>query len=99
MATRKTAKARQAVMTLPESMDLVAAAPLAESLIKRRGRDLVLDAGGVQRVGAQCLQVLCSAAKTWEADGHTLVYAGQSARFLEDLRILGVAPAALLAGE
>ena len=36
------------------------------------GRDLVLDASGVQRLGGLCLQVLLSAARTWAADGVNL---------------------------
>ena len=59
-------------LILPDILDLKAAAPLKAELMARRGRDLVLDASGVQRLGGLCLQVLLSAARTWDVDGVNL---------------------------
>ena len=66
------AKAAGGGMTLPTELDIKAAAPLAAELIAARGADLALNASQVERVGAQCLQVLLSAAATWRADGAEL---------------------------
>ena len=55
-------------LRLPEILDLTCAAPLAESFRALRGVELAVDAAGVQRVGAQCAQVIMSAVATWKAD-------------------------------
>ena len=54
---------------LDEMLDLNAAGPLRTALLVRRGADLAVDASAVQHLGAQCAQVLASAALTWAADG------------------------------
>jgi chemotaxis protein CheX len=77
-------------MTLASELDIKAAAPLAAGLIAARGADLVLDASQVERVGAQCLQVLLSAAATWGADGQELAIEAPSAAFAEAVRIAGL---------
>jgi chemotaxis protein CheX len=58
--------------TLPAALDTGAAAQLANQLTALRGRPLVLDASGVERVGALGLQVLVSAQVTWAQDGKRL---------------------------
>ncbi len=83
---------------LPEALDLIAAAPLAESLLRCLGQDLVIDAGAVQRLGASCLQVLIAAARAWKAEGDSLTLDRPSPRFLEDLGLLGYEPETLLNG-
>ena len=77
-------------MTLPGELDIRAAAPLAAELSGARGADLALDASQVERVGAQCLQVLLSAAATWCADGRELTIAQPSAAFAEAIRVAGL---------
>ena len=77
-------------MTLASELDIKAAAPLAAGLIAARGADLVLDASQVERVGAQCLQVLLSAAATWSADGQELAIEQPSAAFADAVRIAGL---------
>ncbi len=77
------------MMQLPEVMDLKAAAPLADQLIKRRGQPIVLDASRVQRIGGLCLQVVLSARDTWNADGLPFSVANPSAAFLESLELFG----------
>lgn len=85
-------------LELPEALDFTAAAPLAESFLKFVGEDLVVDAAKVQRLGASCLQVLLAAATTWKAEGNSLALAQSSPRFIEDLRLLGFAPEAIMNG-
>jgi len=83
-------------IVLDQVLDLKAATPLAESLLAHRGTDIVIDAGEVERLGAQSLQVLLSAAATWHADGRALDFAHPSAAFLESLRLFGIDADSLL---
>ncbi len=77
-------------LTLPTELDIKAAMPLAAELLALRGRDLALNAAQIERVGAQCLQVLLSAAATWEADGQELVVQEPSPAFADAIRIAGL---------
>lgn len=77
-------------LQLPEVLDLTAAAPLAKSLLSRRGSELNIDASRVNRVGAQCLQVLVAAAETWKTDGVGLRLMKPTPEFLEGSRLLGI---------
>lgn len=95
MNSTTTLDAPVASLCLAESLDLIAASPLAEQLLKLRGQPVVLDAREVQRLGAQCLQVLLSAAQTWKSDGISLEFIGCSQRFSDDLKLLGVEPTLL----
>jgi chemotaxis protein CheX len=83
---------------LPDALDLPAAGRLAESLLKLVGEDLAIDASKVQRLGASCLQVLLSAARTWKAENTSLTLANGSERFIDDLRLLGFTPETLFSG-
>jgi chemotaxis protein CheX len=89
-ATAKKATATGKSMQLPAVLDLTAAAPLAKSLISRRGAELSVDASRVNRVGAQCLQVLVAASETWKTDGMRLRLLNPSPEFLEGSRLLGI---------
>jgi chemotaxis protein CheX len=60
-----------ASLTLMPVLDLSASAPLRSLLLAHRGQDLELDASAVSRMGGQCLQVLLSARRTWQQDGHS----------------------------
>src|SRR5262249_43076649 len=77
-------------LRLPEVLDLRAAAPLAQSFLSHRGKELVVDASRVERVGAQCLQVLLAAAATWATDGARLSLGRPTAELLEGGRLLGI---------
>ncbi|MCC6918019.1 MAG: STAS domain-containing protein [Alphaproteobacteria bacterium] len=56
-------------LTLSASLDTVTARPLFAQLSELRGVDLNIDASGVERLGAQALQVLLAARKCWQSDG------------------------------
>ena len=77
-------------MTLPDALGSAAARPLAEQLIALRGAPLTVCAGSVRKMGAQCVQVLLSAAVTWRADGFSLGIENPSPEFEEALRLLGL---------
>ena len=78
------------VLRLPVSLDLPAARPLAAALIDRRGQPITIEASAVGQVGAQCVQVLLSAKRTWEADGVSLSIVNCSPRMIEDLKLIGI---------
>ena len=68
---RRPARRSDQPIVLAETLDLVAATPLATALLARRGQDVVIDGTAVRRLGAQCLQVLLAARATWLADGRS----------------------------
>lgn len=77
-------------LSLATALDLREAAPLTERLLANRGRDLEIDASEVQRLGAQCLQVLLAARQAWSADGKRFVVAAPSPAVVATLALLGV---------
>ena len=78
-----------AEIALTDVLDLTEARPLADALLRARGRPLVLDASGVERLGALCLQVLIAARRTWEADAAPFSVVRPSAAFAEHCARLG----------
>jgi len=78
-----------AVLQLGPVLDLNAAGPLVGELVALRGRDLEVDASAVERLGAQCLQVLLSARRTWDADGAAFAVVSASDEFTATLALLG----------
>jgi chemotaxis protein CheX len=78
-----------AVLRLAQTLDLNAAGPLAAELLALRGRDLAVDASAVERMGAQCLQVLLSARATWTADGAAFSLVTPSNEFATAMALLG----------
>ena len=88
-----------AVTTLPPALHLTAAAPLAASLTAYRGISLMIDGSAVERLGAQCLQVLLAARNAWAADGHSFSIASPSVALAEALAIFGAADLLTLSGE
>jgi chemotaxis protein CheX len=79
-------------LELPAVLDLVAAHGLLEAFIARRGQALTVDAGAVQRLGAQCLQILLAGRAAWEADGLALRVENPSPEFSATLELMGVTP-------
>jgi chemotaxis protein CheX len=77
-------------LRLPEVLDMTFAGPLAESLLALRGAELVIDASRVQRVGAQCAQVIMSAIATWQADDFALNLTDPSSEFRDAFSLLGI---------
>jgi chemotaxis protein CheX len=77
-------------LQLPEVLDLTFAGTLAESLLALRGSKLAVDAAHVQRVGAQCVQVIMSAVSTWKADEVPFSVLDPSSDFCDALALLGI---------
>ncbi len=98
-ARTETTSEPEGVLRLPEFLDLAAATPLARALLERRGKPIVLDGSSVHRMGAQCVQVLLSAERTWRADGVPLSIVDCAPRMIEDLQLLGIDSTTLTSGE
>lgn len=79
-------------LTLESVLDLKAARGLHDKLLALRGSALVVDASTVERIGAQCLQILLSAKQSWSRDRLDLVVSGQSEGFVNSLRQMGFGP-------
>lgn len=79
----------QAELVLSPNMDLMAAGALREDLIARRGSPLAINAGGVQRFGGLCLQVLISAKREWDAASVPFSFTERSRDFDESVRLMG----------
>lgn len=85
----------QNCLQLPERFDSSSAADALEFFRAHRGKPLVVDASGVRRVGAQSLQILVSAGRTWRADGLRLFVENPSPELLEAASLLGLPHAEL----
>lgn len=81
---------RMEVIELSKTLDLVAASALLESFLQKKGQAVQIDADQVHRLGAQCLQILLSAKKTWEADDYSFSLENPSAEFAEAIALMGV---------
>ena len=68
---------------------------LAEQLLEHRFKDLIIDAGDVQRIDTPCLEILVSAAHRWSADGRRIEYRNGSTAFQHCLEALGLSLSAL----
>lgn len=77
-------------LPLPERMDYASLEAFYAELKDAQGEDIALDGSKVTHLGSCGLQLLLSAWKSWERDGHCLTVANPSDRFLAHLQILGV---------
>lgn len=77
-------------LMLPDCLDSSSASTIKEMLLARRGTAIVVDASEVRRVGAQSLQVLVAAARTWQADQQSYRVTGASAELLETIALIGL---------
>lgn len=92
-------KAAQNTLKLAAVLDLNEAADLRGKLMSMRGNPLEIDASNVERVGAQCMQVLMAGAKAWEEDKLSFGYAKASEAFLKTVQLIGINLEHLLAKE
>ncbi|MGE4482362.1 STAS domain-containing protein [Acidocella sp.] len=80
---------------LPAVMDMVAASGLLEDFLRQRGHEILVEAGQVQRCGAQCLQILLAARAAWVADGQLFLIQNPSDEFTATLELMGISPGEL----
>jgi chemotaxis protein CheX len=82
--------AGQKTLSLDNVLDLNAAGTLHTKLMSMRGSDLAIDGSSVERVGSLCIQVLMSAAKTWEEEKHSLTFSAMSDALMKTMQLTGV---------
>jgi chemotaxis protein CheX len=81
---------------LPAVLDSTAAPRIAQELLHLRGNSLTLDGRQVERVSSQCLQVLLSAALTWNRDNHDFKIEMASDQLVSSIQTLGIETPSLL---
>jgi chemotaxis protein CheX len=92
-------KKGEKTISLAAVLDLNEAAALRGKLMGLRGSDVVVDASGVERVGALCVQVIMAAARTWDEDQLSFTFSKVSDAFQKTMRLIGVNVDHLLARE
>ncbi|MCP5036762.1 MAG: STAS domain-containing protein [Rhodobacteraceae bacterium] len=85
----------KAVLKLDERLDLSNATALAAAILQHADNDLELDASDVTHLGAMGLQVIRSAAKSWDKSGDELHVTGLSTDCADQLQLLGFTPETL----
>ena len=83
-------KIRPRRLQLAENLDGSQVEPLMDLLAKKRGSPLLINASKVERLGAQCVQVLVAAAQTWRTEMHSLQIVQPSTSFEEELEQMGL---------
>ena len=86
-------------LSLEKVLDLNEATALHGKLMALRGSDLAVDASSVERAGALCVQVLMSAAKSWEEEKHSFSFSKMSDALEKTMQLIGVNYDHLLAKE
>ncbi len=79
----------EAVLMLEERLDLGSASDLASAILEHVGKDLTLDASGVNHFGAIGVQVIRAAAKSWDTSGKKLEITGLSNDCSDQVLLLG----------
>ncbi|MCY0149899.1 STAS domain-containing protein [Hoeflea sp. G2-23] len=87
------------ILKLPAVLDLNAANRLHEQVLAHKGGNIDVDASDVSRIGAQCVQVLLSAAQSWRFDHQSFKVVQASDIFIKTLKLLGISDESLLPGE
>lgn len=87
------------ILKLPEVLDLNAAGRLHEQVLAHRGGNIDVDASEVDRIGAQCVQVLLSAVQSWRADCQDFKVVQASEAFVKTLQLLGISDESLVPQE
>ena len=86
-------------LSLEKVLDLNEAGNLHGKLMNLRGADVAIDASAVERAGALCIQVLMSAAKTWEEEKLSFTFSKMSDALTKTMQLIGVNYDHLLAKE
>jgi chemotaxis protein CheX len=86
-------------LSLEKVLDLNEATALHGKFMALRGSDVTVDASSVERAGAHCVQVLMSAAKTWEEEKHAFTFSRMSDALAKTMQLIGVNYDHLLAKE
>ena len=87
-----------APVVLPARLDSAAAVQLALTLRDRQGADVVLDASGVDLLGARAVQTLLVAAMAWREAGNAFSVANLPTGICGQLAALGLSDHSSLEG-
>lgn len=87
-----------ASVVLPARLDSAAAVQLAGELRDCEGADVVVDASGVEVMGARAAQTLIVAAAAWRAAGHGFSVTAIPEKVRGQLDIMGLADLSLIEG-
>lgn len=87
------------ILKLPPVLDLNAASRLHEQVLALKESNVSVDASDVTRVGAQCMQVLLSAAQSWRVLDMRFSVTRSSDAFTKALQLLGISDDAMLPTE
>lgn len=71
-------------------LDLTQASVLHRKLMAMRGRDIVIDASGVDRIGVQCVQVLMAGSCAWRRDNKRFSIENASDAYRKTMQLIGV---------
>ena len=83
-------KAGPGSFKLSTVLDLNEASNLHGKLMSMRGKDLVIDASGVERVGVQCAQVLVAGVRAWEEDKKSFLVEKASDALQKTMQLIGI---------
>lgn len=84
---------------LPSKLNSAAAAEVLDAIKAKNGQPLCLDAAHVTTVGAQCLQILVSAKRCWQAAGHKFELTNLTQSVRDNLPVYGLTADQIGAGE
>ena len=96
MAASKTGSG---TLQLSAVLDLNEASVLHGKLTSMRGSDIVIDASAVERVGAQCVQVLVAGKRAWDEDQKSFLVEKASDAFEKTMQLIGIDTNNLVAKE
>ncbi|AXV14408.1 chemotaxis protein CheX [Neorhizobium sp. SOG26] len=96
MAASKTGSG---TLQLSAVLDLNEASVLHGKLTSMRGSDIVIDASAVERVGAQCAQVLVAGKRAWDEDQKSFLVEKASDAFEKTMQLIGIDTNNLVAKE
>lgn len=77
-------------LVLDEKLDTSSAGKLRDDLVAADGQDLVLDARGVEHIGALCAEVLMSVRHIWAQNGTSITIENASSQLIENLSGMGL---------
>jgi chemotaxis protein CheX len=86
-------------LSLEKVLDLNEASALHGKLMALRGSNVAVDGSVVEKAGALSIQVLMSAAKTWEEDKLSFTFSKMSDALSKTMQLIGVNNDLMLAKE
>lgn len=86
-------------LVLNAKLDSSSAGTLRDELVAAHGKDLVLDAGQVEQLGALCTEVLMSARHLWAEQKTSLTIENPTDQMMDNLGRMGLSLDDVVTGE